>query len=97
MNERRTWQRVLLADISGAVIRSGERIFKVLDLGYGGLAFSVPLPREAVGLPLSIIPLRFKTEVWMPLLPVMSVTLQVLYCERDNSGLARIGCYFASE
>ncbi len=95
MNERRRWQRVLLADISSAVIRSGERIFKVLDLGYGGLAFSMQLPKEAVNLPLSIIPLRFNAEVWMPLLAVKAVTLQCLYCERDSSGLARIGCYFA--
>jgi hypothetical protein len=97
MLERRRWSRVPLDHMSSAVIRSGERTFKVLDLGYGGLAFSMRLPKEAVGKPLSIIPLRFNAEVWVPFLAMRVVTLCCLYAERDSSsGLARIGCYFAS-
>jgi hypothetical protein len=86
--ERRRWARVVLVDEMHAVIRSGERIEKLLDLSYAGCAIETAVP--------DLFPAVFVVELWLPLLPMRTARLHPVYRKPQSNGKTRIGCSFVT-
>jgi diguanylate cyclase (GGDEF)-like protein len=88
--EQRRWERVSLATTHAyALIGEGvERTARVLDLGYGGVAFEVPRPEDFAE--------AFHAVLHVPILPPVRVRLRRVYQKQQNSGATRIGCSFVT-
>jgi diguanylate cyclase (GGDEF)-like protein len=86
--ERRRWERVSLAGTRAyALIGEGvERTARVLDLGYGGVAFETARPEE--------LEEAFFAVLHVPILPPVRVNLLRVYLERGSAGGSRVGCSF---
>jgi diguanylate cyclase (GGDEF)-like protein len=86
--ERRRWERVSLTGTRAyALIGEGvERTARVLDLGYGGVAFETARPEE--------IEEAFSAVLHVPILPPVRVNLLRVYVERGSAGGSRVGCSF---
>jgi diguanylate cyclase (GGDEF)-like protein len=86
--ERRRWERVSLAGTRAyALIGEGvERTARVLDLGYGGVAFETARPEE--------LEEAFFAVLHVPILPPVRVNLLRVYLERGSTGGSRVGCSF---
>jgi diguanylate cyclase (GGDEF)-like protein len=86
--ERRRWERVSLAGTRAyALIGEGvERTARVLDLGYGGVAFETARPEE--------LEESFFAVLHVPILPPVRVNLLRVYLERGSAGASRVGCSF---
>lgn len=88
--ERRRWERVSLANTRAyALIGEGiERTARVLDLGYGGVAFETPRPEE--------LDEAFHAVLHVPILPPVRVNLKRIYQALGTTGGSRIGCSFVT-
>jgi diguanylate cyclase (GGDEF)-like protein len=88
--ERRRWERVSLANTRAyALIGEGvERTARVLDLGYGGVAFETSGPEEFNE--------AFHAVLHVPILPPVRVSLSRIYQKQGSSGATRIGCSFVT-
>jgi diguanylate cyclase (GGDEF)-like protein len=86
--ERRRWERVSLTGTRAyALIGEGvERTARVLDLGYGGVAFETARPEE--------LEESFFAVLHVPILPPVRVNLLRIYMERASAGGSRVGCSF---
>ena len=88
--ERRRWERVSLEKTSAyALIGEGvERTIRVIDVGYGGVAFETLRPEEFEG--------AFHAVLHVPILPPMRVNLRRVYQAQGSTGTSRIGCSYVS-
>jgi diguanylate cyclase (GGDEF)-like protein len=86
--DRRRWERVSLEKTSAyAFIGEGvERTARVIDVGYGGVAFETPRPEELEG--------AFHAVLHVPILPPVRVNLRRIYQEQGSSGTSRVGCSY---
>jgi len=87
-SERRRWERVSLAGTRAyALIGEGvERTARVLDLGYGGVAFETARPEE--------LEEAFFAVLHVPILPPVRVNLLRVYLGPGSAGGSRVGCSF---
>jgi diguanylate cyclase (GGDEF)-like protein len=88
--ERRRWERVSLAGTrANALIGEGvERIARVLDLGYGGVAFETARPED--------LGESFLAVLHVPILPPVRVNLRRIYLRYGSTGSSRVGCAFVT-
>ena len=90
-SERRRWERVSLAGTRAyALIGEGvELTARVLDLGYGGVAFETVRPEE--------LGESFLAVLHVPILPPVRVNLRRIYLLGQGSpGNSRVGCAFVT-
>ena len=89
-SERRRWERVSLAGTRAyALIGEGvELTARVLDLGYGGVAFETVRPEE--------LGESFLAVLHVPILPPVRVTLRRIYLGLGSTGISRVGCAFVT-
>jgi hypothetical protein len=85
---RRRWERISLADTSAYALigEAVEHTARVIDLGYGGVAFETPRPEELQD--------AFYAVLHMPILPPMRVNLRRFYQEQGSRGTSRVGCSY---
>jgi diguanylate cyclase (GGDEF)-like protein len=88
--EQRRWERVSLAGTRAyALIGEGvERTARVLDLGYGGVAFETPRGEE--------LEESFLAVLHVPILPPVRVNLRRVYLKPGTPGNSRVGCSFVT-
>jgi hypothetical protein len=88
--DRRRWERVSLEKTSAyAFIGEGvERTARVIDVGYGGVAFETMRSEE--------LEVMFHVELHVPILPPMRVNLRRVYQAHASVGSSRIGCSYVS-
>jgi diguanylate cyclase (GGDEF)-like protein len=88
--ERRRWERVSLANTHAyALIGEGvELTARVLDLGYGGVAFETSGSEE--------FSQAFHAVLHVPILPPVRVSLSRIYQKLGSAGATRIGCSFVT-
>jgi diguanylate cyclase (GGDEF)-like protein len=90
ITERRRWERVSLTGTRAyALIGEGvERTARVLDLGYGGVAFETARPEELAE--------AFLAVLHVPILPPVRVNLRRIYLGFGGTGTSRVGCAFVT-
>lgn len=88
--ERRKWERVSLAGTRAYAVlgEAPEKVARVLDLGYGGVALHTDRPEELAS--------SFHAVLHVPILPPVRVSLRRVYARPDNGTSERIGCSFVS-
>ncbi len=88
--ERRKWERVSLAGTRAYAVlgEAPEKVARVLDLGYGGVALHTDRPEELAS--------SFQAVLHVPILPPVRVSLRRVYAQPDNGTSERIGCSFVS-
>jgi diguanylate cyclase (GGDEF)-like protein len=88
--ERRRWERVSLANTRAyALIGEGvELTARVLDLGYGGVAFETSGSEQ--------FDQAFHAVLHVPILPPVRVSLSRIYQKSGSAGATRIGCSFVT-
>ena len=64
------------------------RTARVIDVGYGGVAFETLRPEEFEG--------AFHAVLHVPILPPMRVNLRRVYQAQGSTGTSRIGCSYVS-
>jgi diguanylate cyclase (GGDEF)-like protein len=89
-SERRRWERVSLTGTRAyALIGEGvESTARVVDLGYGGLAFETSRPEE--------LEEEFHAVLHVPILPPVRVNLRRVYLGQGSTGGSRVGCSFVT-
>jgi diguanylate cyclase (GGDEF)-like protein len=87
--ERRKWERVSLSGTRAYALvgEAPEKTARVIDLGYGGVAFQTDSPEELTG--------SFQAVLHVPILPPVRVSLRRIYQHRMD-GPTRVGCSFVS-
>ena len=88
--ERRQWERVSMAG-TRAMAQLGDdpqRVARVLDLGYGGVALEMSPSDEVAP--------TFQAVLHVPILPPVRVSLKQLYRVLASGGRVRIGCSFVT-
>jgi diguanylate cyclase (GGDEF)-like protein len=88
--EQRKWERVSLAGTKAHAVLTdlGQKIAKVLDLSYGGVALQFEIAEE--------LPQQFHAVLNVPILPPVRVALHQVYAQRIEGGRMRVGCAFVS-
>jgi diguanylate cyclase (GGDEF)-like protein len=88
--DQRKWERVSLAGTKAHAVLTelGQRVAKVIDLSYGGVALLLEKGEE--------IPNQFNAVLHVPILPPVRVILRKTYANTLDDGRVRLGCSFVS-
>ena len=88
--EQRKWERVALTGTRAyaQLTDNPKQTARVLDLGYGGVAFETNSAEE--------LGPSFYAVLHVPILPPVRVSLKRLYQVRSTNGLTRTGCAFVT-